>query len=99
MKPSPLTSQIKPHANDRSPDRRLRIGYVAPHFRDHCQSLFTIPLLSNHDHGEFEIVCYSSVARPDAVTERLMSCADTWRNVASLSDADLAEQIRRDRID
>jgi protein O-GlcNAc transferase len=95
----PLAAQIAPHDNDRSPNRRLRIGYVSPHFRNHCQSHFTLPLLSNHDHAHFEIICYSSVGSPDAITQRLTAHADAWQNVASLSDADLAEKIRRDRID
>ena len=39
----------------------MRIGYVGSDFRDHCQSLFTIPLLSHHDHEQFEIFCYANV--------------------------------------
>ncbi len=87
------------HANDRSPDRRLRIGYVSPDFRDHCQSLFTIPLLSQHDHAAFEVFCYSSVERPDDTTRRIAAFADTWRDVRSLDDANVAALIRADRID
>jgi len=30
--------------------------------------LFTIPLLSSHDHTAFEIFCYASVKRPDDLT-------------------------------
>ncbi|HTW93703.1 MAG TPA: tetratricopeptide repeat protein [Tepidisphaeraceae bacterium] len=95
----PLRDQIRPHENNRAAERRLRVGYVAPHFRGHCQSLFTIPLLSHHDHERFEIFCYASVARPDDTTRRLMSYSDTWREVASMNDAELAELIRRDQID
>jgi predicted O-linked N-acetylglucosamine transferase (SPINDLY family) len=78
---------------------RLRIGYVSPDFRDHCKSLFTIPLLSNHDHNAFGIFCYSSVERPDAITARIAKSADTWREVQHLDDTALARQIREDRID
>jgi protein O-GlcNAc transferase len=96
---APLRSEIRVHSNDRSPDRRLRIGYVSPDFRDHCQSLFTIPLLSHHDHSAFEVFCYSSVERPDAYTGRIAGFADTWRDVRPLDDAALTELIRADRID
>jgi len=87
------------HANDRSPLRRLRIGYVSPDFRDHCQSLFTVPLLSRHDHTDFEIFCYASVERADHHTRRIAALADVWRDVRALDDAELATLIRGDRID
>lgn len=89
-----------PHIDiDRSPDRRLRIGYVSPDFRDHCQSLFTLPVFSRHDHTAFEIYCYSDVARPDDYTRRVAACADVWRETCPLDDEALAAQIRNDRID
>ena len=79
--------------------RRLKIGYVSPDFRDHCQSLFTIPLLSQHDHESFEIACYSSVKRPDALTRRIAGYADIWREVRPLDDATLCRVISEDGID
>jgi protein O-GlcNAc transferase len=85
--------------NDRSPGRRLRIGYVAPFFREHCQSLFMVPLLSHHDHRQFEVFAYSDVTTPDAVTARLHGYCDHWRNIAGLSDEAAAELIRQDQID
>jgi predicted O-linked N-acetylglucosamine transferase (SPINDLY family) len=96
---APLSLSHAAHTNVREPERRLRIGYVSPDFRDHCQSLFMLPLLSRHDHRAFEIVCYSSVARPDATTRRIAALADEWREVRPLSDERLAQVIRDDRID
>jgi protein O-GlcNAc transferase len=84
---------------DLSPDRRLKVGYVSGDFREHCQSLFTLPLLAHHDRREVEIFCYSSVQRPDAWTPRLASHADTWREVRALDDAALARLVSDDRID
>jgi predicted O-linked N-acetylglucosamine transferase (SPINDLY family) len=91
----------RPHAqeSDRDRTRRLRIGYVSPDFRNHCQALFMTPLLSHHDHTRFEIYCYASIARPDEITDRLASHADVWRDVRALDDDQLAQQIRDDRID
>ena len=60
---------IVPRPHERSASGRMRIGYLSPDFRDHCQALFTIPLLSNHDRSAFEIFCYSHVERPDAITK------------------------------
>ncbi len=95
----PLQKFILPHTNDHNPDRRLRIGYVSPDFKDHCQSNFTIPLLSNHNHDQFEIFCYANVPRPDAFTEKLQGLTDTWRSTIGMSDQQLADLVRNDRID
>ncbi|HEV3302441.1 MAG TPA: tetratricopeptide repeat protein [Planctomycetaceae bacterium] len=87
------------HLNGRDPERRLRIGYIGADFRDHCQSLFTIPLFSRHDRERFEITCYANVPRPDSVTRQIMQCADRWRVIAGHSDHAVADEIRADRID
>ncbi|HUE10383.1 MAG TPA: tetratricopeptide repeat protein [Steroidobacteraceae bacterium] len=93
---------VRPLDSARRPDvspRRLKIGYVSPDFRDHCQSLFTVPLFAHHDHGAFEVFCYSSVERPDEYTRRIEGFADVWRDVRAHDDAALAEVIRADDID
>ena len=79
--------------------RRIRIGYVSPDFRNHCQSLFTIPLLSHHDHAQFEIYCYAHLPHPDAISQRIAGYADVWRTTHTLNDAQLAELIASDEID
>jgi predicted O-linked N-acetylglucosamine transferase (SPINDLY family) len=86
-RPSPL----------RGEGRRLRIGYVSPDFRQHVMGFFMEAVLACHDHEQFEIICYSDVARPDDLTKRLV--ADRWRTIAGQSDADVAERIRQDGID
>lgn len=78
---------------------RLRVGYVSPHFHHHVVSLFTMPLLSHHDREEVEVYCYSYGRKSDAVTDRLKSHADHWRDIASMNDAQAADLIRRDNID
>ena len=94
-----LARDIKPHENDRDPARRLRIGYVSPDFREHPVGRFLLPLFAHHDPEQVEIFCYSGVAYPDHVTERLRAAAHAWRDTAALSDERLAELIRGDRID
>jgi protein O-GlcNAc transferase len=85
--------------HDRSPDRRLCIGYVSSDFCSHCQNLFTIPLLSHHNHESFKIFCYASVRQPDAYTQRIAGYADVWRDVRQMNDANVCDLIRADRID
>ncbi len=84
---------------DRTPGRRLRIGYVSPDFRQHAVALFAEPLLAAHDRSRVELYCYAEVPAPDAVTERFRVLADHWCSTIGLSDADIADQIGRDRID
>ncbi len=93
--PRPMTG----HKNDRNPARKLRIGYVSPDFYRHCQSFFTIPLLSHHDHVQFEIYCYADVSSPDEITARIQNHAYVWRSTVGRSDEQIAEQIKADGID
>ncbi len=95
----PLTRAAAPHPNERSPRRRLKVGYVSPHFREHAVNFFVEPILAAHDHEQFEVFCYSDVVRPDQATARLRGLADQWRDVSSISDEHLAEVVRRDQID
>ena len=95
----PAKQFLQPHANDRSPERRLRIGYVSPDFRDHPVGRFVLPLFERHDRKKFEILCYSGVLKPDWMTERLRPLAGNWRSTVGVSDARLAEMIREDGVD
>ncbi|MGD0768986.1 MAG: tetratricopeptide repeat protein [Tepidisphaeraceae bacterium] len=95
----PLKKFIRPHANNRDPDRRLRIGYVSPGFGDHPVGWFLLPLLANHDHQRVEVFAYAQVPAPDKMTQRLRTHTDAWRSLVGLSDAQAADLIRQDRID
>jgi predicted O-linked N-acetylglucosamine transferase (SPINDLY family) len=96
---APLAKAIQPHPNERSADRRLRIGYVSPDLRDHVVGRNVLPLLRQHDRRQFEIVCYADLLRPDSLTEIFRSHADAWRDVAGMTHEALAQLIRDDRID
>jgi predicted O-linked N-acetylglucosamine transferase (SPINDLY family) len=87
------------HENDRSADRRLRVGYVSPDFRGHPVARFMLPIYEAHDRARFEVWSYARVGALDAVGERFRALSDGWRNTTGLSDEGLAKQIREDRID
>jgi predicted O-linked N-acetylglucosamine transferase (SPINDLY family) len=95
----PLRETIRPHENERSASRRLRIGYVSPYFCLHVLALMESPLFGSHDRDQVEVFCYSGAERPDAVTEEIKAKADVWRAVARMKDEELAELVRKDRID
>jgi predicted O-linked N-acetylglucosamine transferase (SPINDLY family) len=94
----PLKKFIQPHANNRDPDRRLRIGYVSADFLAHASANFLLPLFGNHDSKRVEIFCYAEVARPDEISERFKKLGQ-WRPTVGLSDEAVAKQIREDQID
>ena len=94
-----LAASAPEHTNDRSPERRLRVGYLSPDFRRHSVAFFVEPVLAAHHREAVEVYCYSNVVRPDAVTERIRATADCWREIRGLPDQQVAELIRRDGID
>lgn len=95
----PLKTCILPHVNDRTIDRRLRIGYVSADFRTHACAVYSEPLLASHDREQFEIICYAEVAQADEVTERFRALASAWHNIVGMSDESVAALVRSDRID
>ena len=95
----PLGRGVPPHANPREPERRLRVGYVSPDFRDHAIGWFLLPLLEQHDPAAVEVYAYAQVSRPDFFTDILRSHVPHWRNTIGLADEHVAELIRADQID
>jgi predicted O-linked N-acetylglucosamine transferase (SPINDLY family) len=95
----PLARLMEPHGNDRSPDRRLRIGYVSPDFRNHAAGQNLWPLLEHRDRGGFEVFGYHNDLRSDDHTEMYRSACDGWRSIAAMDDDKTARMIREDKID
>ncbi|MCC7372816.1 MAG: tetratricopeptide repeat protein [Chloroflexi bacterium] len=87
------------YGNTAEPERRLRVGYVSADFYRHSAALAILPILRAHVRAQVEVVCYSGVIIPDALTAEIRSLADGWRDVAQLPDERLAAQIQADAID
>jgi predicted O-linked N-acetylglucosamine transferase (SPINDLY family) len=85
--------------NDRSPDRRLRIGYVSGDFSGHIVGRNILPLVQNHDRGKFEIFCYHNSWLEDDVTRKFRAAASHWRQINNADDSKAVELIRGDGID
>jgi len=94
----PLTAQAEPHANDRDPDRRLRIGYVSPDFRHHSAAT-SFRWITAHDPSAVETYLYSTASVHDDMSGPFRAAADVWCEVGDLGDAELAAVIREDAID
>jgi predicted O-linked N-acetylglucosamine transferase (SPINDLY family) len=95
----PLKHLIKPHTNDPSPGRRLRVGYVTPKLDDTPVVWFLLPLLREHNHAQFEMFCYSDSIRLDAIADQVHALCDQHRLTANLTDQQMADLVRRDQID
>ncbi|MBK8724539.1 MAG: tetratricopeptide repeat protein [Holophagaceae bacterium] len=92
-----LSEPAKP--TDRSPDRRLKVGYLSSDFGRTPGSRVLAALLGAHDRAQVEVFGYSDLARPDDTTEALASQCDTFRNLTGLSNPQAAAAIRQDGID
>jgi predicted O-linked N-acetylglucosamine transferase (SPINDLY family) len=77
----------------------LRVGYVSGDFRKHSVAYFFEPLLQHHNSNVVETFCYYNNAPVDEMTERLMAASDHWRSIAGITDSDVANLIRNDKID
>lgn len=76
---------------------------MSPYLRDHVIGRNLVPLLANHDRSRFEVFAFSDAPAPasgaDARTEQLRGYTDQWRSIVGLTDDQVADQIRQDRID
>jgi predicted O-linked N-acetylglucosamine transferase (SPINDLY family) len=87
------------HANDRDPARRIVLGYVSADFRRHSAATIFWPVLAHHDKTRFEVICYSCSTIRDDVTQDFQRVADRWIDAVQLSDEELAERVRVDKVD
>lgn len=92
-------TEARAHVNDRTPARRLRVGYVSADFRGHAAAPFIESLLTGHDPEQVDVFCYANVARPDETSRRFQALAPHWRSISDLNDRDFREQVLADRID
>lgn len=93
--PTPMGS----FRNGRSPQRKLRIGYLSPRFGRGPLAHFFLPVLRAHDRDEVEILCYMTEEHSDAITAQMRGLSGAWREVASATDAELLDIIRADGVD
>jgi len=80
-------------------ERPLRIGYLSPDLRRHSVATFLEPILAHHDPQAVAVTCFSNVARPDAVSERLRQLVPRWREIRGLTDEAAAQVVADDGID
>lgn len=95
----PLRAERPMFSNDRDPNRRLRLGILSPNLRTHPAAFLTVRGFENLDRSQFETFFYSDLRDVDDTTERIKGTADDWKVVFEMSDPEIVETIRNDRID
>ena len=80
-------------------EKRLRVGYVSGDFRKHSVAYFFEPLLQHHNSNVVETFCYYNNSYIDEMTKSLMVSSDHWRSIVGITDSDVANLIRNDKID
>jgi predicted O-linked N-acetylglucosamine transferase (SPINDLY family) len=89
----------RPHANDRDPDRVLRVGYVSGDVRQHSAMFGCGPVLLNHDPSAVETYVYSVTPEHDWLTDAIRGGVQHFRECVSDTDDELEARIRADGID
>lgn len=97
---APLRASWPVHANQRDPERRLRIGFVSADLYNHAVAHFITPILEHLALSpRLEIVIYANSFHDDHVSRHLHGLASIWRQVEKLTHAELAQLITSDTID
>ena len=79
---------------------KLRIGYFSADFRAHPVMYLMCQVLAEHDRDRFEIIAYSyGPDQADPVRDRSRAAVDEFIDVRSLSDLEVAEHARANKID
>jgi protein O-GlcNAc transferase len=95
----PLTLAAAPHKfRSVLPEQKIRIGYVSGDLKNHSVAFFMRPIFEHHDRAKFHISVFATL-NEDSISEEIKQHVDTWTNVQSLNDEQLAELVRSSGID
>ena len=92
---APLTPPKLKHANPRTADRRLHIGYIGPSFTRNQVAQFLLPVLEAHDPEAVKVHLYC--ADPSAEAELPATCV--VRKIGGVGNEQVAAMVRADKID
>ncbi|MBF0471711.1 MAG: hypothetical protein HQL48_10105, partial [Gammaproteobacteria bacterium] len=85
--------------NSTDPDRPLRIGLLSGDLREHPVGYFVQPLLQQWRQRHLSITVYDTLNQADRLTEQLRLLTFDWHIVSALTNAAIAELIRKHEID
>ena len=73
----------------RKSNKRIRIAYWSPDFRNHSVRYFARPLIENHDRANFEVIIIHDSSSNDDQTLHFKAFADHFYDVQEFTDQDL----------
>lgn len=81
-------------------DRKIRIGYVSPDFRNHAVCHLVTDLIAHHDRTRFEVYGYGiSFYDESEYRKRIISNFDHFRSLEHSSTHDVVKTIEADCLD
>ena len=100
---APIEANLSPSgsfANNRDPNRPLRIGLVSGDFhRQHPVNLFMLPLLEQLDRQQFPVTVFHTGSMHDEYTVRARQAAASWIECNQLDDHALQQRVVAEQID
>lgn len=85
--------------NNRDPERRLRVGFVSPDFREHSVYRFVWPVFEALASQPVDVYAYASSSNEDRGTQHIASLAKKYVDVTAMRPEQLARQVAADKID
>ncbi len=93
--------EITPYSYEKSKrtlNKKLRIGYISPDFRQHAVANFILPFLRDFDSEKFSVTCYQT-GKTDAVTDRLKRYHVNWKDLNGRAARTASRLIAEDHLD
>ena len=88
-----------PSSEARAANKKIRLGYVSPDFRNHVMGKMMYGVLAHHNKNEFELYCYSLSHKEDHWTEKFRVKSDKFVSLAGMDAATAAQKIAQDKVD
>lgn len=80
-------------------NKKIRLGYFSPDFRNHAVSFLIAGLIESHDKDRFELIAFSMGSdESDEMRERLRASFDQFIDISSKSDFEVASLAREMKI-
>lgn len=95
----PIKRTSRATANNKSKNKKLRIGMISDGFRSHPVGMMIAMGLSHVQQHEIEFHAYSTTSVSDHITQRIQRMTSKWTQVENMPDSELDVLLREHEID